>query len=353
MKIACLISIALLMCLAAGAQTNSYTVTPIVNNTQDIYLVNPWGISRPASARKSENDENEWWVSDNVTGYTTLYYANQSGSASLAPLVITIPTGFGIGLGTPTGTAYNPANGPGPGAENFTFATLDGTISNWNAGQRPSPSGDGCYQCHVSSTTIMVNHSSSGASYTGLAIATNATTHAPTYYAANHNGGVEAYDAASFNPVALPGKFSDPTIPAGYTAYGIQAVAPYIVVTFFNGASGGYVDTFDTNGNLKERLATEGLDQPWGIALAPNNFGALSNMVLVSNTATGWIAAYSPTTGAFQGFLNDSNGAPITIPGLWGIAFGNGNPESGPTNTLYYAAGGNYTTGVFGAITAN
>jgi hypothetical protein len=41
------------------------------------------------------------------------------------------------------------------------------------------------------------------------------------------------------------------------------------------------------------------------------------------------------------------------IPGLWAISFGNGNAESGPTTTLYYAAGGRYTTGVFGAITAN
>jgi len=350
MKIACVISSALLMCLAAGAQTNSYTVTPIVNNSQDSYLVNPRGISRPSSSSKSEN---EWWVSGNATGFTTLYYANQSGPASLAPLVITIPTALGAGLGTPTGTAYNAAKGPGPGAENFTFATLDGTISNWNAGQRPGQQGTGCYQCHVSSTTIMVNHASSGASYTGLAIATNASTKAPTYYAANHNGGVEAYDAATFSPVVLSGKFSDPKLPAGYTAFGVQAIGSYILVTFYNGASGGYVDAFDTNGNLKARLATEGLDEPWGVAMAPANFGAFSNMLLVGNTATGWIAAYSPKTLAFQGFLNDSSGTPITIPGLWGIEFGDGNPKSGPTNTLYYAAGGDYTTGVFGAITAN
>jgi len=53
------------------------------------------------------------------------------------------------------------------------------------------------------------------------------------------------------------------------------------------------------------------------------------------------------------GFLEDSSGTPIVLPGLWGIEFGNGNPESGPTNTLYYTAGGNYLTGVFGAIAAD
>lgn len=349
MKIACLAVVALL-CLTAAAQTNSYTVTPIVNNTQDPYLINPWGLSRPVSASLGEN---EWWVSDSGTGYTTLYYADKSGGQSLAPLVISIPAASGTGHGSPTGTAYNPANGPGPGKENFTFATLDGTISNWNAGQRPSPAGTGCYACHVNNASIVVNNSSLKASYTGLTLATNPSTLAPVYYAANNQGGVEAYDAASFIPVPLPGGFSDPKIPAAYKPFGVQAFGSIIVVTFYNGVSGGYVDAFDTNGNRKGRLAQGSFSEPWGLALAPANFGAFSNMLLVGNTNSGWIAAYDTKTGAFKGFLNDSTGAPITIPGLWAISFGDGNSESGPTNTLYYNGGGRYTTGVFGAITAN
>jgi uncharacterized protein (TIGR03118 family) len=350
MKIARLVVIALLLCVVAGAQTNSYTVTPIVNNTQDPYLINPWGLSRPVSASVGEN---EWWAADNGTGYSTLYYADKSGPQSLAPLVITVPSASGTVHGSPTGTAYNAAVGPGPGKENFTFATLDGTISNWNAGQQPAPGGSGCYRCHVSNATIVVNNSSAKASYTGLAIATNATTHAPTYYAANNQGSVEAYDAASFIPVPLSGSFSDPTIPAAYKPFGVQAFGSVIVVTFYNGVSGGYVDAFDTNGNRKGRLAQGSFSEPWGVALAPANFGAFSNMLLVGNTNSGWIAAFDPKSGAFKGFLNDSTGNPITIPGLWAIAFGNGNPKSGPVNTLYYNGGGRYTTGVFGAITAN
>ncbi len=349
MKVTCLVGV-LLLCCTAGAQTNSYTATPIVDNTQDSFLVNPWGLSRPVSSSLTEN---EWWTSDNATGVTTLYYANKQGAQSLAPLVIAIPPAMGTGNGSPTGTAYNAALGPGPGKENFAFATLDGTISNWNAGQRPGPGGTGCYQCHVKTATIMVNQSSSGAVYTGLTLATNATSHAPTYYAANNKGGVEAYDAASFMPVSLSGKFADPNIPAAYKPYGVQDFGSIIVVTFYNGVSGGYVDAFDTNGHLKGRLATGWFSQPWGIALAPANFGAFSKMLLVGNTTSGWIAAFDTKTGAFKGFLNDSTGTPITIPGLWGISFGNGNAKSGPTNTLYYAAGGRYTTGVFGAITAN
>lgn len=347
MKVACLVGM-LLLCLAAGAQTNSYTATPIVDNTQDSFLVNPWGLSRPVNQNKTEN---EWWTADNATGFTTLYYANQQGAQSIAPLVISIPSANGVGHGTPTGTAYNAAQGPGPGKENFTFATLDGTISNWNSGQKPAPGNTGCYKCHVNSATIMVNHP--GALYTGLTLATNAATHAPTYYAANNLGGVEAYDAASFMPVPLSGKFVDPKIPAAYKPYGVQAFSSTIVVTFFNRVSGGFAAAFDTDGNLKARLPHNAFSEPWGLALAPANFGAFSKMLLVGNTTSGQIAAFDTKTGKFKGFLNDSTGHPIIIPGLWAISFGNGNPKSGPTTTLYYAAGGRYTTGVFGAITAN
>jgi uncharacterized protein (TIGR03118 family) len=351
MRFACAALIILLLGSGAMAQANSYTVTPIVNNTEDSYLVNPWGLSRPS---KPATTDNEWWASDNATGYTTLYFADKSGANSLAGLVITIPTAIGTGTGSPTGTAYNAATGPGPGTGNFTFATLDGTISNWNAGLKPTQQGTGCYECHVNTTTIEVNHNSLGASYFGLAVATNATSKKLTYYATNNKGTVEAYDATTFAQVTLSGKFSDPKIPAKYKPYGIQAIGSEIWVTFFDGISGGYVDAFDTNGNLKLRLSQGSFSEPWGVALAPASFGAFSNMVLVGNTASGFIAAFSSTTGAFEGYLDDSSGSPITLPGLWGISFGNGSKESGPVNTLYYTAGGvDYQTGVFGAITAN
>ncbi|HZQ95619.1 MAG TPA: TIGR03118 family protein [Candidatus Sulfotelmatobacter sp.] len=351
MRVAWLAGLMWLLCAGSNAQVNHYRVTPIVNNTQDPYLVNPWGMSR---AIKSTISENEWWTSDSVTGFTTLYYANQTGAASLAPLVIAVPSANGVGPGSPTGAAYNPGVGPGPTAENFTFASLDGLISNWNAGEKPAQAGTGCYQCHTNTTKVMVNRSGTGASYTGLTFATNATTKVPTYYAANHNGGVEAYNANTFARVTLAGSFSDPNIPSSYKPYGIQAEGGFILVTFFNNVAGGFVDAFDTNGNLKGRLARGSwFSEPWGMALAPANFGAFSRMLLVGNTTSGQIAAFDDTTGAFKGFLQDSTGKPIVLPGLWAIGFGNGNAESGPTTTLYYAAGGNYSTGEFGAITSN
>jgi uncharacterized protein (TIGR03118 family) len=337
---------ALLLCAGAEAQTNSYTVSNIVTNTQDSHLLNPWGISRAASKSVGEN---QWWVSDNNTGLSTLYDAN----GTIVGLTVKIPPAGATGTGSPTGTAaYNISSTN----VNFAFATLDGTISYWNS-QTDVFSGPSCAACHVNTATIMVNHNSEGASYQGLTIAKNATSGAETFYAANANGGIEAYDAASFAPVTLPpGAFTDSKVPKTYSPAGIQAIGSKIYVTYnaIAGGGTGYVTAYNTDGKLLLRLQNGWFNQPWGVALAPASFGAYSKSILVGNTGSGWIGAYDATTGKFQEFLENSVGADITIPGLWGIQFGNGSTSTGPTTTLYFAAGGaNLTTGTFGAITAN
>jgi len=337
-----------LMCsLSAGAQTNNYAVKDIVTSTQDSRMQNPWGLSRPF---KSTLAENEWWVNDQVTGLSTLYDAN----GTIVKLAVTVPPASGTGTGSPTGTVFDPYN------NNFAFATLDGTISVWKVAAKPSSPGKSCLECHVTTANIVVNNAAAGASYQGLAIAANTTSGKPTFYAANANGGVEAYDATTFSPVTLPtGAFTDTKIPKTYTPAGIQAVGKNIIVTYNAAAGGGtgYVDMFDTNGKLKVRYGTgsanSDFNQPWGIAVAPANFGAFSGALLIGNTGNGWIGAYNLKTGAFEGFLQ-SNGVDVALPGLWGIEFGNGNTESGPTNVLYFNTGGvSQTTGVFGSITAN
>ncbi len=137
----------------------------------------------------------------------------------------------------------------------------------------------------------------------------------------------------------------------GLSPFGIQAIGNDLYVTYTNG-SGGSVDEFDANGNLIRRIGGQGvMDCPWGIALAPANFGQFSNDLLIGNNdAAGWINAFDPTTGNFVGTLNQ-NGTPISLNGLWGIGFGNGS-GSGPTNTLYFAAGANDTNGLYGSIQA-
>jgi uncharacterized protein (TIGR03118 family) len=140
-----------------------------------------------------------------------------------------------------------------------------------------------------------------------------------------------------------------------------------IVVTFAKREAGsideehhqgfGVVDAFDTNGDLLSRIATHGqLNAPWGVAMAPGNFGAFSGDLLIGNFGDGQINAYAPQAdGSWErvGGLRDSSGRQISIDGLWGIGFGNG-AVAGPTNTLYFAAGPNdENDGYFGSITAN
>ncbi len=341
MKNAFVLGAVLLFVPRAGAQ-NNYTVTNIVTTAHDSRLVNPWGLSRPSSTLFKEN---EWWVNDQVTGFSTLYDAN----GTIDNLAITIPPASGSGTGSPTGTAFNAST------FDFAFATLDGTISRWNVLAKPNKPGKSCLECHVTTAAIVLNHASAGASYQGLTIAKNATSGALTYYVANANGGVEAYDATSFSPVSLPaGAFTDTKIPSTYTPAGIQAIGSDIFVTYNASAGGGtgYVDCYDTNGKLLVRLEDGWFNQPWGVAYSPANFGTFSGMILVGNTGSGLIGAYKGN-GTFQGFLQ-SGGTDLIIPGLWGIEFGDGNTESGPTNVLYFNAGGtDQNTGIFGAIAVN
>ncbi len=349
----------LLFCaLCTSAQkpvANSYTQTNLSSDipglaaTTDPKLVNPWGLSRPSSSKPKEG---EWWASDQATGVSTLYDAN----GAVVPLTVTIPTASGTGTGSPTGTVY--------ASTNFIFVTLDGTISEWIAATTPAPKGfvhpvkpEACTGCHVTTAALKVNHSSLGASYTGVAVAINQGG-APTYYVANSHGGIEAYDT-NFNPVTLgAGAFTDAGIPAGYTPQGIQTVGQRIFVTYNppDPATGGYVDAFSLAGNLTLTLQkTAPFDLPWGIAQAPANFGALSNLLLVGNNgSSGTVLAFNPKTGKYVGTLNNSSGSPISIPGLWALSFGDGNSETGPANVLYFSAGiYNSTHGLFGAIASN
>ena len=102
----------------------------------------------------------------------------------------------------------------------------------------------------------------------------------------------------------------------------------------------------------QERLVSRGpLDSPWGLALAPSSFGALSGDLLVGNFKSGSIDVFNPTTGASQGTLNDPAGNPIQIDGLWALQVGNGG-MGGDANTVYFTAGLDHEThGLFGSLT--
>ena len=232
--------------------------------------------------------------------------------------------------------------------DRFLFATEDGTIAGWQGG---------------TTAAVRVDNSASGAVYKGL------TTAEGKLYATDFAGGkVDVYDSM-FSQVSNAGAFTDPNLPSGYAPFGIQNLGGTLYVTYAKKAPGsdddeagpgfGFVDTFDTSGNLLQRLVigvpgdpNSPLNSPWGIALAPTNFGPLSNLLLVGNFGDGRINAFDPATGAFVSTLNNTGGAPIVIDGLWGLAFGNAGPGFDPQK-LYFTAGLNHESdGLFGSLQA-
>lgn len=126
------------------------------------------------------------------------------------------------------------------------------------------------------------------------------------------------------------------------------------------------MDIFSSNGRLLRRLQHgDWLNAPWGVALAPLDFGRFSHDLLVGQFAgggdtqsSGFIAAYDLATGRFDGLLEDASGKPLAINGIWALSPGNVSPANNdaaiaPAATVYFTAGPNHGSGgLFGHLTA-
>jgi uncharacterized protein (TIGR03118 family) len=321
-------------------------------------LVSDGAVSAPHTAPKLKNG---WgvafnpkgfvWVAGNGTNVATLY----DGNGVPQSLVVTIPDGT-HGEAAPTGIVFNGTqsftvtqNGKF-GVAAFIFAGEGGSITAWAPAVGPT------------NAFTMYDDGTGGAVYKGLALAANNGNN--FLYATDfHNNKIDVFDT-NFTKVTMSGGFKDPAIPAGYAPFGIQLIGSNVFVTYAQqdaakhddvaGAGLGMVDVFDTAGNLKQHFATgTPLNAPWGIAQAPNNFGAFSGTILIGNFGDGTINAFDASSGQSMGPLNSSNGSAIIEHGLWGIAFGN-DLNNQPSNTLFFAAGPNdEADGVYGRIDLN
>jgi uncharacterized protein (TIGR03118 family) len=285
-------------------------------------------------------------VSDNGTNKSTLY----QGTGTKAALVVDVPGG-------PTGTVFNGdaaafvvSQAGKSGAARFLFSTEGGQILGW------SPT--------VAATTAIpgADLSSQSAIFKGLTIL-NGKLYATDF----HNGKVDVFDS-KYAPVT--GGFVDKTIPKGFAPFGIQALGGNIFVTYapqdaqkkdeLDKPGKGFVDEFSPDGTLIARVAKQGgknapLNAPWGLAMAPANWGAFGGDLLVGNFGNGRISAYEQrgSKWVYRGQLRKGDGTIIEQDGLWAIAFGNGS-AAGPATSLYFAAGPNdENAGAFGVIAAN
>jgi uncharacterized protein (TIGR03118 family) len=323
-----------------AAEQTSFSVVPLVSDqpgvapVTDPDLVNAWGLTAGPTT--------PWWVSDNGTNKSTLYRGIDGAKQGLVVHVD----------GGPTGAVFNPTTGfvlPTGGKALFLFDSEDGKVRAWNGAQ--------------GTTAIVVANLGEGAIYKGLAIAGTAA--GPRLYAADfHNARVDVFDG-SFGHV-VPGGFVDPALPSGYAPFGIQTIGDRVFVTYAQqdadaedevaGQGKGFVDAYDTAGNLLGRVAQHGqLNAPWGLALAPDSFGPFAGDLLVGNFGDGQINAYQELgNGHFEhrGELRDASGESLTIDGLWALQVGMGG-NNAPAGALFFTAGpDDESHGLFGQIAA-
>jgi len=358
---------------------NLVSSTAGVARVTDPQLINPWGMSRSPSSG--------WWVSDHGTGFSTVY----SGAGAKQSLIVAIPqadpNNKNTPTGTPTGAIYNSSQtdfllASGKPAR-FLFSTIDGTIAGWNPNVAVDQ-GTALPSRHA----VTVVKTGDGSSYTGL---TSAFIDGKPYlYAANFTKGrVDVYDSA-FHPVRLSdggwsddqayfseNSFVDENLPRPYAPFNVQAIGDDIVVTYAvrqqqvsaletDGPGLGFVDIYSSTGGLLLRLEHgDWLNAPWGVAVAPADFGRFSHNLLIGQFAgggdtqsSGYIAAYDLTTGKFNGLLQDVSGKPLVIKGIWALNPGKVSPNNtdsrgGPAAQVYFTAGPSHGSGgLFGYVTA-
>ncbi len=327
-------------------QTNLVSDVSGVAPVLDPNLQNPWGVSESATS--------PLWISDQAAGVATLYTLNGlTATPAGGPLVVPIPT-TSSGPQGPTGQVNNNTTSfvtdqtGTPTAAHFIFSNLNGNIYAWAAAPNPA---------------ALAATGPAGASFTGLAIGSVAGT--PYLYAANGGTtpGIDVFNGTFTNVTSttFAGKFVDPSLPAGLVPFNVQNIGGMIYVTYAPAghaaettATTGAVAVFDESGNLISSFTNSHLGAPWGITLAPSDFGPFSGDLLIGNFAYGTLSpvggeinAYDPTSGAFEGTL-DSNAA---WQGLWALTFGSGSASGGSSDILYFTTGlGSETNGLFAAL---
>jgi len=307
-----------------------YAITNLVSNQkgkakhQDKVLQNAWGMSFFSGG--------PFWISDNDTAVSTFY----TGAGVKVGQITVPPTVTGQVANSTQDFVVTQGGNSGPAL--FIFATFEpGTISGWNP------------KVNSGSAVVVVN--GANAWYTGLTMGVSNSANY-LYGADNLNNKVDVYDG-KFN---LVGSFNDPKL-TGLIVYNVQTLNGKIYVTFADSAdTKGAVDIFQPTTNpsqpkLIKTINDAHLKAPWGVALAPKNFGPASSALVVGNLADGRINAFNAKTGKFISQLKDTTGKVLSISELWALAFGQGGGMNGKPNQLFFTAGPNgYKNGLFGVI---
>ena len=380
------------------AQPNAYSQKILVANRAgfeagaliDKHLINPWGIAlRPPGVG------GHIWISNAGNASTSTYVGDAKGvplhQDGLKIVSLNGPLiSYEDGLANVTGQVYNaasdfpgqpvefPVSGPAcdlsgekpvsigtiSGSAKFVFVTTDGTINAWRSGTKAS----------MNAAIIVKDYSDHGAdqirslphlpAFTGVAMTTNAKANNRLYVTDFQNGTIRVLDN-QWADITASVPFARPSgLSPNFNPYNIQLLDGRLYVVFAEldsnadeaakdvpGVGAGHVVAYDLDGHIVQEFADSGrLNSPWGVAIAPQNFGPLGGALLVANFGDGTIAALDPATGAFRDYLRDASGQPISIDGVWGLVFGNG-VSLGDADSLYFTAGPNAEQdGIFGRL---
>lgn len=344
----------------------------------DTDIKNAWGIAiRPAGLG------GHFWVTGNGTGKSVQYVGDVGGKPLFqdALKLVDVP-GPATEQGTPTGVVFNGSsqfvvtnphpNGAITAPAKFIFATDNGVISAWTERKRADGGTD-----WPAKAAPVIDGSAKGEKYFGV----GATSDGSKLFVADFGAAptLRVYDG-NYKEITSPEKFANPFAangiakPGDYVPFNVQVLnvngtervfVAYAkskddpatpAVDFFAGeedagAGKGRLAEFDVNGNLVAKWDDRGLlNAPWGLAIAPKEFGPFSGHVLVSNFGDGTTVAFNAGTRRAVDYLRDPHFLPIKTDGIWGLQFGNG-ASLGEANHLYFAAGPeDEEAGVFGKI---
>jgi uncharacterized protein (TIGR03118 family) len=271
------------------------------------------------------------------------------------------------------------------GSARFVFCTDSGVISAWTE----RDAADGSIVRRDGDAVAVIDGRDQGHAYFGLAIRPGSW---DLLWAADFGADpqLRAWDA-QWRPVALGERFANPFLggrpraqPGDFVPFNVQVLewngVPHLFVAYAKSRpdpadssrflaaeedalaradegerpARGRVAMFDLDGRLVRAFADDGrLNAPWGLAIAPAEFGRFRGALLVGNFGgAGRIAAFELASGRFLDYLKRPDGRRLEIEGLWGLQFGNG-ASLGDRDALYFAAGpADETQGLFGVLRA-
>jgi len=383
---------------SSSEPANTYVETILVANRPELapgalidpHLINPWGIAlRPPGAG------GHIWISNAGNLSTSTFVGDVNGvplhQDGLKLVYLSSPLiSYEDGLANVTGQVYNAASDfPGQGVEfpvagpasnlssgsaapigtisgsaKFVFVTTEGTIHAWRSSTAES----------MDAAVIVKDYSDHGPdqmrslphlpAFTGVAMSSEARASNRLYVTDFQNSTIRVLNNR-WDDITADIRFARPAnMPADFSPYNIQLLDSRLYVAFaavdveaeepasdVPGPGAGHVVVYDLDGHLVQEFADRGrLNSPWGLAIAPENFGPFSGALLVANFGDGTIAAFDVATGAFRDYLRDPSGKPISIDKIWGLAFGNG-VSLGDADSLYFTAGPNEEQdGIFGRL---